>query len=237
MTYNLEWAGGRFHSDAWFALAWGGFPVLTSYFAQTGAITAPVVLIASACVLLSLGQRRLSTPARLLRRRVIRCEGRLTLDDGTEIALNIDRLRGVPEGALRAHWIGLALLAAGLLAWRMILTAGPDRDNVFRRDALPRLSSSPCAEDPRAGLRAWQGTQHQEISARSSGCRSVRLGRMMASGLNAQICARCLALSILRPFPSTGGQRVSASTQRALAGPRGARSARGRVSVRHQRRA
>ena len=71
-------------------------------------------------MLLSLGQRRLSTPVRLLRRRAIRCEGRLILDDGTEIALNIDRLRAVPEGALRAHWIGLAVLAVGLLAWRMI---------------------------------------------------------------------------------------------------------------------
>ena len=119
MAYNLEWADGRFHSDAWFALAWGGFPILTSYFAQTGAITVPVVLIASAGVLLSLGQRRLSTPARLLRRRAIRCEGRLILDDGTEIALTLERLRAVPEGALRAHWIGLAVLAGGLLAWRI----------------------------------------------------------------------------------------------------------------------
>jgi hypothetical protein len=120
VAYNLEWADGRFHSDAWFALAWGGFPVLTSYFAQTGAITLPVVLIGAACVLLSLGQRWLSTPARLLRRRAIRCEGRLILDDGTEISLNLDRLRAMPEGALRAHWLGLALLAGGLLAWRLI---------------------------------------------------------------------------------------------------------------------
>ncbi len=119
-AYNLEWADGRFHSDAWFALAWGGFPVLTSYFAQTGSITVPVVLMGSACVLLSLGQRRLSTPARLLRRRAIRCEGRLILDDGTEISLSLDRLRAVPEGALRAHWIGLAVLAGGLVAWRLI---------------------------------------------------------------------------------------------------------------------
>ena len=120
VAYNLEWADGRFHSDAWFALAWGGFPVLTSYFAQTGSITLPLVLIGSACVLLSLGQRRLSTPARLLRRRAIRCEGRLILDDGTEISLSLDRLRAVPEGALRMHWIGLALLAGGLVAWRLI---------------------------------------------------------------------------------------------------------------------
>lgn len=120
LAYNLEWAGGRFHSDAWFALAWGGFPAVTGYFAQTGTITLPIVLIGSACVLLSLGQRRLSTPARFLRRRAVRCEGRLILDDGEEIPLSLDGLRAVPEGALRAHWIGLALLAGGFVAWRMI---------------------------------------------------------------------------------------------------------------------
>ena len=94
--------------------------VLTSYFAQTGTITVPVVLIGAAAVLLSLGQRRLSTPVRLLRRHAIHCEGRLLLDDGTEILLSLDRLRAAPEGALRAHWIGLALLAGGLVAWRLI---------------------------------------------------------------------------------------------------------------------
>ena len=31
-AYNLELFGGRFHSDVWFALAWGAFPVLTAYF-------------------------------------------------------------------------------------------------------------------------------------------------------------------------------------------------------------
>ena len=32
-AYNLELFGGRFHSDIWFALAWGAFPALTGYFA------------------------------------------------------------------------------------------------------------------------------------------------------------------------------------------------------------
>jgi len=29
LAYNLELLGGRLHSDAWFALAWGAFPALT----------------------------------------------------------------------------------------------------------------------------------------------------------------------------------------------------------------
>ena len=42
-AYNLEIAGGRFHTDAWFAVAWGAFPVLTAYFAQAGTIGAAAV--------------------------------------------------------------------------------------------------------------------------------------------------------------------------------------------------
>ncbi|MGH3046733.1 MAG: hypothetical protein ACRDNC_06985, partial [Gaiellaceae bacterium] len=33
VAYNLELAGGRFHGDTWFALAWGAFPLVTGYFA------------------------------------------------------------------------------------------------------------------------------------------------------------------------------------------------------------
>ena len=37
VAYNLELAGGAFHSDVWFALAWGSFPALTAYFASARA--------------------------------------------------------------------------------------------------------------------------------------------------------------------------------------------------------
>ena len=120
LAYNLEWAGGRFHTDAWFALAWGGFPALTSAFAQTGAIEWPALLVAGGCVWLSLAQRRLSTWVRLLRRRVRRCEGRLVLTDGTEVPVTVDWLRIVPEATLEAAWIALALVAGGLVAARLL---------------------------------------------------------------------------------------------------------------------
>ena len=71
-AYNLELAGGRFHNDTWFALAWGGFPAFTGYFVNALTIRPAGVLVAGACCLLSVAQRRLSTPVRRLRRNTVR---------------------------------------------------------------------------------------------------------------------------------------------------------------------
>src|SRR5438445_2409054 len=49
-TYNLELAGGRFHSDLWFALGWGAFPAFTGYFVDALSVDAPGLLIAAACL-------------------------------------------------------------------------------------------------------------------------------------------------------------------------------------------
>src|SRR5262249_27793105 len=68
LAYNLELLGGRFHSDAWFALAWGGFPALTGFWVCALQLEWPGVLVAAACCMLSVAQRRLSTPVRKLRR-------------------------------------------------------------------------------------------------------------------------------------------------------------------------
>lgn len=69
VAYNLELFGGRFHSDVWFAVAWGAFPLLTAYLACAERIRAEAVVAAAFAALLSLAQRRLSTPVRDLRRR------------------------------------------------------------------------------------------------------------------------------------------------------------------------
>ena len=61
-AYNLELLGGRLHSDLWFAIGWGAFPALTGYFVQAQRITAAAMLIAAACLALSVAQRRLSSP-------------------------------------------------------------------------------------------------------------------------------------------------------------------------------
>ena len=75
--------------------------------------------MALACLLLSIAQRRLSTPVRRLRRGVTRMEGRMRLADGTEVPVDESMLREGPEGALRALALALAVLAGGLVAARL----------------------------------------------------------------------------------------------------------------------
>jgi hypothetical protein len=119
VTYNLELFGGAFHSDLWFALAWGAFPVLTAYLAQTGTIRAEAVLAAIACAGLSAAQRTLSTPVRRLRRSVDEVSGQLVLRSGERETVDAATLRAAPEGALR--WLSLAvpLLAIAILLTRV----------------------------------------------------------------------------------------------------------------------
>ena len=119
VTYNLELLGGKVHNDVTFALAWGGFPALTGYFAQTGTLRVEAFLVAGACVALSDAQRRLSTPVRRLRRQVRDVTGELTLADGTVEPLDARALRAAPEGALRALSYAMPLLAAALLLARL----------------------------------------------------------------------------------------------------------------------
>lgn len=64
--YALEWP--VIHTDIGFAVAWGAFPVVVGYWAQTREVSLPVVVVAGSAVLLSLAQRALSTPARYVRR-------------------------------------------------------------------------------------------------------------------------------------------------------------------------
>lgn len=119
LAYNLELAGGRVHTDFWFALAWGAFPAFTGYFAQTLAIRPAGLLMAAACCLLSVAQRRLSTPVRELRRRTAVVTGEQRLTDGTVVEIDRRRLAAPLEGALSALWIGVVVLALSLLAARL----------------------------------------------------------------------------------------------------------------------
>jgi hypothetical protein len=119
LAYNLELVGGRFHNDAWFAVAWGGFPAFTGYFANALTVRPAGVLVAVACCLLSVAQRRLSTPVRRLRRSTTEVTGQQRLRDGTVIELTRAGLSAPLEAALRALSFAVVLLAVGLIALRV----------------------------------------------------------------------------------------------------------------------
>jgi len=68
VAYNLELLDGFFHTDMWFALSWGAFPLLTAYFASAERLRAEAVAAAGFAFLASLAQRTLSTEVRFARR-------------------------------------------------------------------------------------------------------------------------------------------------------------------------
>ena len=107
-AYNLELFAGRFHSDLWFALAWGAFPLLTGYFNAAGRITSASLLAATFAALLSAAQRALSTPVRAARRRLP------PLDPA-----ELDAATRAPETALRLLAAGTVALATALVVLRL----------------------------------------------------------------------------------------------------------------------
>jgi hypothetical protein len=118
-AYNLEWLGARLHTGFVFAASWGAFPVLVSYFAQAERLDVVALIGAAACFALSVAQRSLSAPARLLRRRVRRLEGEFELTDGQVTNLDLATMLRPLELALRAISWGLVALAIALLASRL----------------------------------------------------------------------------------------------------------------------
>jgi hypothetical protein len=118
-AYNLELAGGRFHTDLWFAIGWGAFPAFTGYFVNSERIAVPGLLVAVGCMGMSVAQRRLSTPARRLRRATLGVRGELELRDGETEQLTLPAMLAPLDGALAALSLTMVLLAAGLLAARL----------------------------------------------------------------------------------------------------------------------
>lgn len=107
LAYNLEWFGGRFHRDSWFALSWGALPVLAGYVLQTNTISASAVLVAAAMALLSLVEIRASRPYKELKRAMA---SGLNVDTGQARTL---------ERILKSLSAGVVALGVGLLAWRL----------------------------------------------------------------------------------------------------------------------
>jgi hypothetical protein len=119
IAYNAELFGGLMHTDFGFAAAWGAFPVLTAYTAQTGTLALAPVLAAGGAFALSAAQRQLSTPARNIRRRAQRIEGSITFGDGRTEPITADTLLQPLERALRAASWAIMLLAAAFAVARL----------------------------------------------------------------------------------------------------------------------
>lgn len=120
-AYNLELFGGRFHTDVWFGLAWGAFPVLTGYLACAGSLRVEAVLAGGWATALALAQRRLSTQVRRTRRQIVAVSGELDLDDGQREPLTHETLVAAPEAALRLLTASTVLAAAALVVLRASL--------------------------------------------------------------------------------------------------------------------
>ena len=119
VAYNLELFGGAFHEDAWFALAWGAFPLLTGFFAAAETVTPGALLAAGFAFALSLAQRRLSTRVRDVRRHVARVAGSIERRDGSSETITAASLIAADEAALRAITAAAVALAAALVTVRL----------------------------------------------------------------------------------------------------------------------
>jgi hypothetical protein len=120
VAYNLGAFDGRFHTDFWFAAAWGAFPALTSWWVNTLSFGSAKTVVAGAlvtagCFGLAAVQRRLSTPVRRLRRKTVSVTGEQRLEDGTVIPLSAAELARPLDGALRGLSWAVVVLAIGLV--------------------------------------------------------------------------------------------------------------------------
>jgi hypothetical protein len=113
VAYDLEW--GPFHHDLVFAVAWGAFPLLTSFLAQTASLSLGSIALAGGAAGLSYAQRVLSKRVRLVRREVAAVKGDLEKADGTTLELSRAWLVQPDDLALLVLSGTVPLLAVGLL--------------------------------------------------------------------------------------------------------------------------
>jgi len=120
MGYNLELFGGRLHTRAVMVVSWGGFPILTAYYAQHRALSLAAFFAGAFGTLITLAQQQLSTPARDLRRRTHSIEGVEHRKDGTTIPLSKEALLAPLESTLKTLCRAGPLLALALVGARFL---------------------------------------------------------------------------------------------------------------------
>ncbi len=107
-AYNLEWFQGWFHTDRWFAFSWGCLPVLAGYIMQTNRISVGALALALSMGFFSMIEISASRPYKVLKKTASPSD-----DEGQLIARY--------ELILKCVSLGVILLGAGLLIWRMAL--------------------------------------------------------------------------------------------------------------------
>jgi hypothetical protein len=107
-AYNLEWFGGKFHKDFWFAFSWGFLPVPAGYIMQTNEVRLGVLAIAVATGLFSLVEIKASRPYKGLKSR----SGTLNQDE----KILMERY----ETILKSISLGVLFLGIGMVIWRVI---------------------------------------------------------------------------------------------------------------------
>jgi len=106
-AYNLEWFGGRFHTDNWFAFSWGGLPVIAGCIMQVNRITMGAFILAMSMAFLSLVEIKASRPYKELKRNL----STLSPDEKS--------LMERYESILKSISLGTILLAIGILICRI----------------------------------------------------------------------------------------------------------------------
>jgi hypothetical protein len=106
-AYNMEWFGGRLHTDGWFAFSWGYLPVLAGYILQTNRISIQPLVVAGSMALFSYIEITASRPYKELKK---------------SSAQDITRTgeMGRYEVILKSISLGVILLGFGLLLWRLV---------------------------------------------------------------------------------------------------------------------
>ncbi len=108
LAYNLEWFDGRFHTDGWFAFAWGALPAIAGFMLQTNALAAEALLLAAGTAGLSLVEIKASRPYKAMTAR--RRAGSAT---DPVLVLALQRvLQGVSLGTI------LLTIALGVARWK-----------------------------------------------------------------------------------------------------------------------
>jgi xanthine/uracil permease len=107
-SYNLEWFGGRFHTDGWFAFAWGFLPVVAGYIIQTNTISAPALVLAASMALFSMVEIKASRPYKDLKRQ------RQSLKEAEKLL--VQRY----EAILKCISLAVILLGIGMLIGRAV---------------------------------------------------------------------------------------------------------------------